>query len=69
MLATDHIQTVAAFIYDNIQRGDGAQIGFNAGDGLTSFTLPIALSSLTLTIDDCSNVGQPGVFVFRIDRK
>ena len=66
MLATDSVQTVAVFIYHNISWGEGAQIGFNAGDGLTSFIFPEALSDQTLSIDERSNVGEPGVFVYRI---
>ena len=44
-----------------------AQIGFNAGDGYTSFTLTEALSYQTQSIDERSNVGEPGFFVYRID--
>ena len=55
------------FIYHDIRWGERAQIGFNAGDGYTSFTLPEALSSQTLSIDRRSNVGEPGVFAYRID--
>lgn len=67
MLATDRIQTVAMFIYDDIQWGGQAQIGFNAGDGYAFFKLPGALSDQTLNIDENSNIGEPGVFVYRID--
>ena len=67
VLATDSVQTIAVFIYHNISCGDGAQIGFNAGDGYTSFMFPEALSNQTLSIDERSNVGEPGVFVYHID--
>ena len=69
MLATDGVQTLAVFIYRDINWGERAQIGFNVGDGYTSFTLPEALSSQTRNIDEHSNVGKPGVFVYRIDSK
>ena len=65
VLATDLIQTVSVFIYGDIQWGDGAQIGFNIGDGYTSFIYPKA----HVYIDENSNVGLPGVFIYRIDRK
>ena len=69
MLATDGVQTLAVFIYKDINWGEGAQIGFNAGDGYISFTLPEALSYQTRIIDERSNVGEPGVFIYRIDSK
>ena len=69
LLSTDGTQTVAIFIYHDIRWGYGVQIGFNAGDGGTSFTLPEALTELTSSIDQRSNVGEPGVFVYRIDGK
>ena len=69
ILATNHTKTVAVFIYGDIQWGNGAQIGFNAGDGHTNFMLDEALSNQTLSIDERSNIGQQGVFVFRIDSK
>ena len=67
VLATDSVQTIAVFIYHDITWGERAQIGFNAGDGYTSFIFPEALSNQTLSIDERSNVGEPGVFVYRID--
>lgn len=67
LLSTDSIKTVAILIYHDIRWGDRAQIGFNAGDGYTSFTLPDALSNQILSIDQHSNVGELGVFVYRID--
>ena len=57
------------FVYDNIQWGAGAQIGFNAGEGHTYHMLSEALTSQTLDMSNRSNVDQPGVFVFRIDSK
>ena len=57
------------FIYNDIQWGGRAQVGFNAGDGHTSLMTPEALSSSTLDMEELSNVDQPGVFVFRIDSK
>ena len=69
LLVTDGLQTIAVFIYDDIQWGAGAQIGFNAGEGHTYYMLPEAFTSLTLNMSERSNVDQPGVFVFRIDSK
>ena len=69
MLATDGVQTLAMFIYKDINWGEGAQIGFNAGDGYTSLTLPEALSNQTRSINERSNVGEPGIFIYDIDSK
>lgn len=57
----------AFFLYEHIQWGEEAQIGFNAGDGLSSFSLPGALTDATLDIDEQSNVHHPGLFIYRID--
>ena len=57
------------FIYGDIQWGEGAQIGFNAGDGTVYFTIPGALSSATLNITQRSNVGSPGLFIYKVDGK
>ena len=69
MLATDNEQTIAVFIYDNIEWGGEAQIGFNAGDGHTYHMLSEALTRQTLNMDEKTNVGVPGFFVFRVDSK
>ena len=66
-MATDGIRTASIFIYEDINWGAGAQIGFGAGDRDTSLTLPEALTNETLNVDEYSNVGEPGVFVYRID--
>lgn len=57
----------ALFLYKDIQWGEEAQIGFNAGDGFSSFSLPGALTEVTTDIDEQSNVYHPGVFIYRID--
>ena len=51
------------------QWGVEAQIGFNAGDGRTSFTASEVLTEPTRNVDQLSNVGEPGVFVYHIDGK
>ena len=44
------------------------QIGFNVRDGYTAFVFfSEALSDKTQSIDEYSNVGEPGVFFYRID--
>ena len=67
MLATDEVQTLAVFIYKDINWGQRAQIGFNVGDGYTAFVFPEALSGQTLDMDENSNVGKQGVYIHRIN--
>ena len=67
VLATDTVKTVALFIYDDINDGSGAQVGFNIGDGYSSYSLPGALSNQTLLLDDNSNSGKTGFYIFRLD--
>ena len=61
--------TFAVFLYSDIQWGQRAQLGFNIGDGYSSFMLSEALTELTLDVDERSNVEKPGVFIYRIDSK
>ena len=58
---------MAVFIYDDIRDVYGAQVGFNAGDGYSSYTLPGALSLQTVYLDQVTNCGRSGVFIYRID--
>ena len=66
MLGTNGPVTFAVFLYQHIEWGR-AQIGFNAGDGYSSFMLDEVLTDETA--NKLSNVEKPGVFVFRIDSK
>ncbi len=43
------------------------QVGFNKGDGVSSLQLPNPRRSRSYYLDQ-SNVGHPGVFVFRVDQ-
>ena len=55
------------FIYGDIQWGDDTNIGFNAGDGIKFFMVPDALKNQVLNIDEGSNVGVRGVYIYRVD--
>ena len=59
-------QSYAIYLYADglIQWGDDVA-GYNAGDGLISFTLPVSEQNIELT----SNVRKPGMWVFRLDRE
>ena len=68
VLMTDGETSYVCFLYEDIQWGEGASIGFNAGDGTNrSFTVPGALTNETLELANRSNIGRPGVFIYRVD--
>ena len=56
-------------MYGDIQWGENAQIGFNAGDNVRSFSVSEALTADTVDIDLRSNINKTGVFLFRVDSK
>ncbi len=66
-MATDGRVSFIKLLYADIQWGSGAQIGFNAGDGVRSFMVPEALTDATVDIDLMSNINVPGVFLYRVD--
>lgn len=45
--------------------GDGAQVGWNVGDGIDGFVLPGSGTMDVLQLCDTSNVGDPGVWVYQ----
>ena len=59
--------TFVFFIYGDIQWSSGANIGFNAGDGTSSFMVPSALTNQVLNIDERGNVGVRSVYIYRVD--
>ena len=67
VLMTDGETSYVCFLYEDIQWGERAQIGFDSGDNNRSFTVPGALTNKTLDMENQSNVGRPGVFVYRVD--
>ena len=67
VIAADQQMTFVFFIFGDIQWGDGANIGFSAGDGVRFFMVSGALTNQTLSIDEGSNVGVTGVYIYRVD--
>lgn len=65
-MATDGQTSFVLFLYNEIQWGQ-ASIGFNAGDGTRFFSLPGVLTTATREIETQSNVGVPGLYIFRVD--
>ena len=81
MLATDGMETFAIFLYadgeiqwttgdadggTNGLGGNTAQIGFNRGDGTDFGIIPTSGTSDVGNVATTSNVGQDGVYVFKI---
>ena len=66
VLSTDGEKSFIFFIYADIQWGMGG-IGFNAGDGVRSFTVPRSRTLSARVIEESSNVGVTGVYAFRVD--
>ena len=67
MIAADQQMTFVFFIFGDIQWGDGAITGFSAGDDTSPFIVPGTLTNQTLSIDEGSNVGVTGVYIYRLD--
>ncbi|XP_054773314.2 sushi domain-containing protein 2-like [Lytechinus pictus] len=47
--------------------GTPAQVGFNAGDGVTYYSVPGSQTPAVVDIETTSNIGVPGRWVFRTD--
>ena len=45
----------------------GSLAGINAGDGVNHVTIPGSRTSGILNIEETSNIGVPGVWIFRVD--
>lgn len=49
--------------------GTEAQVGFNAGDGIRFASVPGSQTPAIINIASTSNVGRPGVWLFRVDQE
>ena len=47
---------------------DSISIGFNSGDKVGGYNVPGALTDALQDIEDGSNIGVTGVYVFRVDQ-
>ena len=68
-LGSDGRESFVLFLYGDIQWGENAQIGFNAGDNVRSFSVSESLTSNTVDIEFGSNINRMGAFVFQVDSK
>ena len=56
------------FIYDDIQwTSRGAVAGINFGDGMHHITISGSQTPSIVNIAETSNVGVPGVWIFRVN--
>ena len=67
VIATDGEETFVFFIYGDIEWGNNANIGFDAGDGTRSFMVPVALTPQSINVEDGSNVDVTGLYIYRVD--
>ncbi|XP_041485881.1 sushi domain-containing protein 2-like isoform X2 [Lytechinus variegatus] len=82
VLVTDGRYSFAIFNYGDINWTTGtasggnsstglggipAQVGFNAGDGVTHYNVPASRTADVVDIETTSNIGVPGRWVFRTD--
>ena len=69
VLASDGSQTFVMFLYHDIQWSRRTSIGLNAGDGVNFVTVSESLTlDGILSLPNTSNVGVPGVYIYRVDQ-
>ena len=79
ILATSELESFAMFLYADLQwtTGDNsfgydgldgieALAGYNAGDGINSYTIAGSRTSRIINLNRTSNVGIPGTWVFKV---
>ncbi len=68
-MATDGESSFVFFLYPEggIEWDFPGQVGLNAGDGIRFFSHPDSFSSRLTNIHTTTNVGTPGVWIFRVD--
>ena len=69
VFATSATESFVLFLYADgrIQRGNSALAGFNAGDGINYETVPGSRTLSIATISRTTNVGIPGIWMFKVD--
>ncbi|KAL3097761.1 hypothetical protein niasHS_000496 [Heterodera schachtii] len=61
--------TFANFIYSNIGWTQGAEAGFNAGDGTNHFALPTSGTGNIMYLEEYGNTGIPGEWMFILEEE
>ncbi|OWF44081.1 sushi, nidogen and EGF-like domain-containing protein 1 [Mizuhopecten yessoensis] len=73
VLVTDGVISFAMFHYQKIEwagyadNATKAIVGFNAGDGVNSYTVNSSDYTDVINLEQKSNTGVPGKFIFRVD--
>ena len=67
ILATDGQLAFVLFSYGDVEWGQRSNIGFNSGPNF--FMLPEALTPATTEVEEGSNVGTPGLYVYQVDQQ
>ena len=83
-MATDGVSAYVIFLYAdgeiqwttgdlsggvNGLGGTPAHVGFNAGDGVRFAAVPDSETPEIINISSTSNIGVPGVWIFRVDQE
>ncbi|XP_069120894.1 sushi, nidogen and EGF-like domain-containing protein 1 [Argopecten irradians] len=68
VLTTDGTKSFVMLHYLKLDWARNAMVGFNAGDGISSYTVNGSLSDDVINLVYRSTVGVPGKFLFRVDR-
>ena len=79
ILATTELESFVIFLYAEMQwttgdasgginglNGTEALAGINVGDGVNNVTIPGSLTPSIINISQTSNVGIPGVWIFKV---
>uniref|UniRef100_A0A8W8I3F3 G-protein coupled receptor 133 n=1 Tax=Magallana gigas TaxID=29159 RepID=A0A8W8I3F3_MAGGI len=69
VLISNGVHSFAVFMYNVINWTNKAEAGYNAGDGIHYYSVPGSMTDSMLNLPQASNVGVPGQFVFRVDKK
>ncbi|KAL5015499.1 hypothetical protein ScPMuIL_009769 [Solemya velum] len=84
ILITDGRHSFTVFMYNRIEwttgsasgghqdtglGGTPAQVGFNAGDGINFYTVEESRTLEIINIPNLTNVNEPGIFAFQIDKE
>lgn len=68
-LASDGNSTFLFIIYGDIEWGRYSGIGFKNAGGSLIYQLPGSLTYSSIDINNYSNVGKPGLFIYQVDGK
>ena len=65
-MASSQNESFVIFVYVDIRWTTRALAGVNAGDGINHITIPGSLTPSILDIEETSNVGVPGRWIFKV---